>query len=253
LKVELGLSRKVAVVTGGASGGLGEAMLVRLLQEGARCVAVDRSPERSAALVQRLSAHGEIVGHVADVSTPDFGDGVVEAAGSAYGGLDIVVNNAATYPSKAWNEYSVEEFSHVLDTNLRSLYVLSRTAVPVMASRGGGSIVNIGSITFLVGMERILPYVTSKGGMVGFTRALAREVGAYNVRVNTVSPGAFPTGGETIHPDPEGYSRYVIDQQCLKRRGTPDDLATVVAFMCSDASGFITGQMVEVDGGWAHW
>ena len=251
--MDLGLDGKVAVVTGGAGGGLGEAMLVRLLQEGARCVAADRNPERSAALVERLSAHGEVVGHIADVSTADFGAGVVARAEEAFGGLDVVVNNAAIYPSKAWDEYELEEFDRVLDTNLRSLYVMARAAVPAMARRGGGSIVNIGSITFLVGMAKILPYVTSKGGMVGFTRALAREVGELNVRVNTVSPGAFPTGGETIHPDPEGYSRHVIDQQCLKRRGTPEDLAETVAFLASERASFITGQMLEVDGGWAHW
>ena len=100
-------------------------------------------------------------------------------------------------------------------------------------------------------MAKILPYVSSKGGMVGLTRALAREVGPLNIRVNTVSPGAFPTGGETIHPDPEGYSKFVLDQQSLKRRGTPDDLADVVAFLASERSSFVTGQTIEVCGGWA--
>lgn len=251
--MDLELAGKVAVVTGGAGGGLGEGMLVRLLAEGARCVAVDRNPERSAALVERLSSKGEIVGHIADLSTPDFGEGVVKAAHEAFGGVDVVVNNAAAYPSKPWDEYTVEEYDKVLDTNLRSVYVMARATVPSMKERGGGSIINIGSITMLIGMANLLPYVTSKGGMMAMTRALAREVGPDNVRVNTVSPGAFPTGGETIHPDPEGYSRYVIEQQCLKRRGTPDDLGTVVTFLASDAASFITGQMIEVDGGWAHW
>jgi NAD(P)-dependent dehydrogenase (short-subunit alcohol dehydrogenase family) len=178
---------------------------------------------------------------------------VVAKAVQAFGGLDIVVNNAAIYPSKAWDEYDIEEFDSVLDTNLRSAYVMARAAVPEMIRRGGGSIINIGSITFLLGMPKLLPYITSKGGLVGLTRALAREVGVHNVRVNTVAPGAFPTGGETVHPDPEDYSRYVIEQQCLKRRGTPRDLGEVVAFLASDRASFITGQMLQVDGGWTHW
>jgi 3-oxoacyl-[acyl-carrier protein] reductase len=136
----------------------------------------------------------------------------------------------------------------VLATNLRALYVMARAAVPA----GGGSIVNIGSITYLTGMANLLAYVTSKGGIVGFTRALSREVGALNVRVNVVSPGAFPTGGESIHPDPEAYNAYVLDPQALKRRGTREDLASAVVFLASDRASFITGQMLEVDGGWAH-
>ena len=245
------LAAKVAIVTG-ASGGLGEAIARRLLEEGAQVLVSDLFAEDIAALVGRLTPLGEVVGHVADLSRPDFGPPLAEAAVRAFGGIDVVVNNAAIYPSKKWNGYTIEEFDLVIDTNLRSLFVMAMATVPSMISRGGGSIINIGSGAFLIGAPNLLPYVSSKGGLVGFTRGLARELGVYNIRVNNVSPGAFQTGGERIHPDPESYSRFVLEQQCLKRRGKPEELANVVAFVASDRASFITGQTIEVDGGWAH-
>jgi 3-oxoacyl-[acyl-carrier protein] reductase len=249
--MDLELAGKVAIVTGGASGGLGENMAVRLLEEGCKVVAADLDAAANAALVERLAPFGEVAGHVSDISRADFAEPLAAAAVAAFGGIDIVVNNAAMYPSHRWDEYSVEEWDATIDTNLRSLFLMSKATVPHIAARGGGSIVNVGSITFSIGMANILPYVASKGGVIGFTRALAREVGAQNIRVNTVSPGAFPTGGETIHPDPEGYSQFVIQQQSLKRRGTADDLADTVAFLASERASFITGQMLQVCGGWA--
>ena len=92
--------------------------------------------------------------------------------------------------------------------------------------------------------------MASKGGIVAFTRALAREIGPDEVTVNTISPGAFPTDAEKIHPDPEGYTRLVLERQALKRRGTPDDIGNLVTFLASDGSSFITGQMIGIDGGW---
>jgi NAD(P)-dependent dehydrogenase (short-subunit alcohol dehydrogenase family) len=110
--------------------------------------------------------------------------------------------------------------------------------------------VNVSSITISGGWDKLLSYVTSKGGVVAFTRALAREVGSEGITVNCIAPGAFPTDAEKIHPDPEGYVRMVLERQALKRRGTPEDIGNLVVFLSGDASSFITGQTINSDGGW---
>jgi NAD(P)-dependent dehydrogenase (short-subunit alcohol dehydrogenase family) len=119
-----------------------------------------------------------------------------------------------------------------------------------MRERGRGRIINVASITFFGPLAMLLDYVASKGGIVGFTRALAREIGSDGVTVNAIAPGAFPTAAERIHPDAEGYNRWVLEQQSLKRRGTPEDIGNLVVFLASDAASFITGQMIVIDGGW---
>jgi len=249
--MDLGLEGKVAIVTGGGRGGLAAGILGRLVAEGARVASVDVDSEGNEEVVDRLD--GEALAITADLSVPEAAAQAVEVTVERFGGVDVLVHAAAIYPSKPWDEYTVEEWDATLAINLRAGWLLAKAAVPSMVARGGGAIVNVGSITFLIGMANIAPYVASKAGVVGLTRALARELGPSNVRVNSVAPGAFPTGAESIHPDQEGYSRFVIEQQCLKRRGTREDLADVVAFLAGDRAGFVTGQMVAVDGGWTHW
>ena len=119
-----------------------------------------------------------------------------------------------------------------------------------MRAQGWGRIVNIASVTVLWRLGQSRPYVASKAALVGLTRAWAREFGPYGITVNAIAPGAFPTDAEKIHPDPEGYTRFVLDRQALKRRGRPDDIAQALLFLTSDRAGFITGQTLNVDGGW---
>ena len=165
--------------------------------------------------------------------------------------MDILVNNAAIYPSRLWTEIREEEWDEVLAVNLKGYFLCAWAAFPHMKARGHGRVINVASITFFIGFANLLDYVSSKGGVVGFIRTLAREVGPEGITVNAISPGAFPTDAEKIHPDPEGYNRWVLEQQSIKRRGTPEDIGNLVSFLASDAASFITRQTVEIDGGWA--
>jgi 3-oxoacyl-[acyl-carrier protein] reductase len=166
------------------------------------------------------------------------------------GGIDILVNNAAVYHRKPWTEITAEDWDEVLDTNLKGYFLCARAAYPSLKERGHGRVINVASITYFGGWPLLLDYVASKGGIVGFTRALAREIGPDGITVNTISPGAFPTAAERIHPDPEGYNRMVLEAQSIKRRGTPEDVGNLVTFLAGDAASFITGQMILIDGGW---
>ena len=134
--------------------------------------------------------------------------------------------------------------------NVDAAVVAVQAALPHMRERQWGRIVNVSSITFYGGLPLLAPYVASKGALIGLTRAWAREFGPYGITVNAIVPGAFPTDAEKIHPDPEGYSRFVLDHQAVKRRGHPGDIATALMFFASDEAGFVTGQALNVDGGW---
>ena len=244
------LDGRVAVVTGGG-GGLGADMCRALAAAGAAVAVVGRTQETiDAVRAQVRAAGGEAVSVLADVSRKDSIDAMAATVGREFGGIDILVNNAAIYPRRAWTEIPEEEWDEVLATNLKGYFLCARACHASMRERGRGRIVNLTSITFFGGWDMLLSYVSSKGGIVGFTRALARELGPEGITVNAISPGAFPTDAEKIHPDPEGYERFVLERQSLKRRGTPEDIGNLAVFLASDASSFITGQLFEIDGGW---
>jgi NAD(P)-dependent dehydrogenase (short-subunit alcohol dehydrogenase family) len=165
-------------------------------------------------------------------------------------GIDVLINNAAIYPSKPIEAYSIEEHQLVQRVNADAALVCVQAALPNMKRLQAGRIINVLSITLHGGWADLLPYVTSKGALLGMTRALARELGRDGITVNAVSPGAFPTDAEKIHPDPEGYQRFVLDHQSIKRRGRPQDIADAMLFLASEQASFMTGQTLNVDGGW---
>jgi 3-oxoacyl-[acyl-carrier protein] reductase len=247
------LSGRVAIVTG-AGGGLGEGICLNLAAASVALGCLDRDREALDAVAAKVEAAGGRVAAVeADVSDRASVERATAEVVEAFGGVDVLVNNAAIYPSRPWTEIGDEEWDAVLRTNLKGYFLCAQAAFPHLREHGRGRIINVASITVFGGWPLLLPYVTSKGGVVAFTRALAREIGSEGITVNTVSPGAFPTAAEKIHPDPEGYNTLVLERQSIKRRGTPADVGNLIAFLASDAASFITGQLIQIDGGWVMY
>ena len=245
------LDGRVAFVTG-AGGGLGEGICTSLAAAGAAVACADIELERAEAIASRIEEQGgRSLALEVDVADSASVETAAQRTVAELGGVDVLVNNAAIYPRRAWTEITEEEWDRVLAVNLKGYFLCARACHASMKERGHGRIVNVSSVTFLIGFDMLLDYVSSKGGIVGFTRALAHEVGPDGIGVNAIAPGAFPTDAEKIHPDAEGYNQWVLDQQCLKRRGTPQDIGNLVLFLASDASSFVTGQTVAIDGGWA--
>ncbi len=246
----MSLAGKTAIVTGAATG-IGRATALLLAERGARVVAAGLQPDKLQATVDAITqAGGEAIAAHADVSDPDAIEHVAAQAQEAFGGTDVLVNNAAAYPLGPWHEMDAAEWDALFATNVRGYYLMTRAVREQMLARGGGAVVNVASVTFWTGNALLLAYVASKGAVIGFTRALAREAGPDGIRANAVAPGAFPTAATEIHADQEKLWREVIEAQSIKRRGEVEDVARAIAFFASDDSSFINGQTLLVDGGW---
>jgi NAD(P)-dependent dehydrogenase (short-subunit alcohol dehydrogenase family) len=247
----MSISGKTILYTG-AAGGLGLATTAAFLERGATVVAVDNNAEKIAALEAAIPSAARsrlkvLRSNLSDLTTFRAD---IEAMAKSVGGYDVVINNAAIYPSKPFEQFTIEEHQAVQRVNVDAGFVAVQVALPGMRARRWGRIVNVSSVTLYGGWALLAPYVASKAALVGLTRAWAREFGEYGVTVNAIAPGAFPTDAEKIHPDPEGYTRFVLERQAVKRRGAPLDIANALAFLASDEAGFITGQTLNVDGGW---
>jgi NAD(P)-dependent dehydrogenase (short-subunit alcohol dehydrogenase family) len=245
-----GASRGVAVVTG-AGGSLGRATALRLGRDGFSVAALGRPGALLDETAQLLEDDGipfrllEL-----DLRNVDSLERSITDTDAGFGPVTALINNAAIYPTHDFIDIPVAEFDDVVAVNQRAYFVGAQAAARLMIPRGSGSIVNVGSITWHGGWSQLASYVTTKGAAVGMTRALARELGAHGIRVNAVSPGAFPTKAEEIHDNPQEYTRFVLDHQAFKRRGEPDELAAVISFLVGPDATFVTGQTINVDGGW---
>jgi 3-oxoacyl-[acyl-carrier protein] reductase len=242
------LEGRVAIVTGGG-GGIGERYCHGLAAEGARVVVADVVESGA----RRVAAEVGGLGWRVDVSDEQGVNDLVAATLQTYGRIDALINNAAVFtelvqPRKDFDAISVDEWDRVMAVNVRGTWLCSRAVAPVMRHQRSGVIINISSGTILGGQTGFAHYVTSKAAVWGMARALARELGDFGVRVNTITPGL--TSSEAVRDAyPSESLGANAERRMLKREQLPEDLVGTVVFLCSDASAFITGQTFNVDGG----
>jgi NAD(P)-dependent dehydrogenase (short-subunit alcohol dehydrogenase family) len=244
---------KVAVITGAASG-LGQAFSHRLAEEGVKIVCADiQSAEKTLEMIKAVG--GEAIAVKCDITNPADVAALGDQAKKHFGGVDILVNNAGIYPMKSFEEMTFEDWRRVMSVNLDSMFLTCKQFVPGMRERGWGRIVNLASNTFGMVVYELVHYVASKGGVIGFTRALASDLATHGVTVNAIGPSLTRTPGTTswtIAPggmQPEQMFAMVAGMQAINRIEEPPDLVGAISFLTSDDCAFITGQTLYVDGG----
>jgi len=242
----------VAVVTG-AGRGLGRGIATRLAADGSQVVVNDLDASTAAETAELL---GDAASSCpADVSRPDGAASVIDHAIERFGRIDILVNNAASFAQvrhQPFREIPADEFDRIVSVNTRVVLLPTQRAVPHLAKQGNGRVINVASGTVLAGTPGLLPYVASKGAVVAMTRVLATECGPLNVTVNSVAPGLLVTPGSLMNTPEDAFAHQRAIRP-LGRDGQPEDVASAVAFLASPGSGFITGQMIVVNGGAQYW
>jgi 3-oxoacyl-[acyl-carrier protein] reductase len=244
------LKDRVAVVTG-SSRGIGRAIALKLASLGAKVVVnYHTNAEAAQEVVEAIKAQGgQAIAVQADVTNADEAARLIQTAQSTYGGLDILVNNAGTTRDTLLARMSEEDWNLVINTNLKGAFNCTKAAIRPMMRQHYGRIVNITSVAGLAGNPGQANYAAAKAGLIGFTKAVAKEVGSRNITVNAVAPGYIPT--DLTADLPQELVKKAIEMTPLGRAGTAEDIANAVAFLVSDEASFITGVVLRVDGGLA--
>ncbi len=246
------LSGRVAIVTGG-NGGIGLGMATGLAQAGAAVAIASRDPSKNAAAVDALNAHGvEAIAVPTDIREPDACKRLVETTVDRLGRVDILVNNSGINYRKQPQDFTLEEFRDVIDTNLTAAFLLSQAVYPHFVKQGGGKIINVGSIASFMASPVSVAYAPSKGGIVQLSKALAVAWAKDNIQVNAILPGWIDTPlSVKSRAEIPGLEETVIGRTPAGRWGSPEDFAGAAVFFASSASDFVNGATLAVDGAYS--
>ncbi len=248
------LKGKVSLVTGG-NGGIGKGIAEGLAMKGSTIVVAGRDREKTAAAVDEMRSRFKVkaMGLSFDVCDTSSIESGIQKVLKRYGRIDVLVNNAGVNIRKMPQHYSPEEWDTVMDTNLKGAFLCCQAVYPTMKEQGKGKIINIGSMTSLFGLGKAVPYACSKMGILSMTYSLALAWARDNIYVNCILPGWIDTPlSVSARRDLPGLGEFVEERTPIGRWGQPTDFMGVAAFLASDASDFVTGEYLRVDGGWAQ-
>tara|TARA_R110000751_G_scaffold307890_1_gene433830 strand:+ start:31125 stop:31850 length:726 start_codon:yes stop_codon:yes gene_type:complete len=235
-----------ALVTGAAQG-IGKSIAKRLAADGATVVVSDINAAGGKAVADEIG--GKAIAIAADISDETSVKALYDEISKSTGGIDILVNNASIVPFVAWDDVDLAHWQKIIGTNLTGTFLVTRAGTDQMRANGKqGRVISIASNTFMAGTPNMAAYVAAKGGVIGFTRALATELGQYNITVNAVTPGLIESDGVKASPHNDAFD-FVEMLQAVKGRGQPEHIADVVAFLASNDARWVTGQTLNVDAG----
>lgn len=248
-KLSFDLTGKVAIVTGDTKG-LGYGMAIMLANHGADIVVTSRTPEDCERIAAEIKAMGRnVLACPADVSKKDQVDNLIKSTMDKFGKIDILVNNAGVGITRLALDVSEEEWDEIVDIDLKGVFLMAQAVAKVMVKQNSGNIINIASLGGVIASSRLAPYMAAKAGVIHMTKGLAVEWAKYNIRVNGVAPGYVLTPmTEEVVKDERTY-KILTGLTPMRRLGTVEEIANVITFLASDASSYINGETIIVDGG----